>query len=54
MLLRAVKQIIEPKPTIEAAGVKLQRAFRSARPGKSGRQRSVLGNQGRRLRDLDR
>ena len=53
MLLRAVKQIIEPKPTIEAAGVKLQR-LRSARPGKSGRQRSVSGNQGRRLRDLDR
>ena len=53
MSLRAVKQIIEPKPTIEAAGVKLQRAFRSARPGKSGKQK-VLGNQGRRLRDLDR
>ena len=27
MSLRAVKQIIEPKPTIEGAGVKLQRAF---------------------------
>ena len=36
MSLRAVKQIIEPKPTIEAAGVKLQRAFRSARPGNPG------------------
>jgi quercetin 2,3-dioxygenase len=27
MSLRAVKQIIQPKPTIEGAGVKLQRAF---------------------------
>jgi redox-sensitive bicupin YhaK (pirin superfamily) len=27
MSLRGVKQIIEPKPTIEGAGVKLQRAF---------------------------
>jgi quercetin 2,3-dioxygenase len=27
MSLRAVKQIIEPKPTIEGAGVKLQRVF---------------------------
>ena len=27
MSLRSVKQIIEPKPTIEGAGVKLQRAF---------------------------
>src|SRR5690349_11804439 len=27
MSLRAVKQIIEPKPTIEGGGVKLQRAF---------------------------
>ena len=27
MSLRAVKQIIEPKPTIEGAGVRLQRAF---------------------------
>jgi redox-sensitive bicupin YhaK (pirin superfamily) len=27
MSLRAVKQIIETKPTIEGAGVKLQRAF---------------------------
>ena len=27
MSLRPVKQIIQPKPTIEGAGVKLQRAF---------------------------
>ena len=27
MSLRAVKQILETKPTIEGAGVKLQRAF---------------------------
>jgi redox-sensitive bicupin YhaK (pirin superfamily) len=27
MSLRAVKQIIETKPTLEGAGVKLQRAF---------------------------
>ena len=27
MSLRAVKQVLETKPTIEGAGVKLQRAF---------------------------
>lgn len=27
MSLRPIKQIIRPKPTIEGAGVKLQRAF---------------------------
>ncbi len=27
MSLRSVKQVIQPKPTIEGAGVKLQRAF---------------------------
>jgi hypothetical protein len=27
MSLRAVKQMIETKPTVEGAGVKLQRAF---------------------------
>src|SRR5881275_2919278 len=27
MSLRPVKQIIQPKPTVEGAGVKLQRAF---------------------------
>ncbi len=27
MSLRSVKQVIKPKPTIEGAGVKLQRAF---------------------------
>ena len=27
MSLRPIKQIIQPKPTIEGAGVKLQRAF---------------------------
>ena len=27
MSLRPVRQIIQPKPTIEGAGVKLQRAF---------------------------
>src|ERR1041384_1895818 len=32
MSLRAVKQIIEPKPTIEGAGVKLQRAFACGDP----------------------
>jgi len=36
MSLRAVKQIIEPKPTIEAAGVKLQRAFARQDQGSPG------------------
>ena len=38
MSLRAVKQILETKPTIEGAGVKLQRAFGF---GKTARVRSV-------------